>query len=75
MMKRLAFRVETLRCEANEADVLDDLLAHEGVIAAELNFDDEMVAVSYDAGKTTKAALIDHLRFFGIVQAAATPVA
>lgn len=68
MMKRLALHVETLRCEAGEADVLDDLLAHEGVVAAEIDLDRETLSVAYDDRRTTKAALLDHLRFFGIVQ-------
>lgn len=66
-MKRLALRVDTLACEADESAVLDDLLAHEGVIAAEIDLDSETLAVSYDEGRTSKTALLDHIRFFGLV--------
>ena len=66
-MKRLALRVDTLACEADDSTVLDDLLAHEGVIAAEIDLVQERLSVAYDESKTTKAALMDHLRFFGIV--------
>lgn len=65
-MKRLALRVETLTCEADESEVLDELLAHDGVLAAEIDLDREMLDLAYDEQKTTKAALLDHLRFFGI---------
>lgn len=65
-MKRLAFRVDTLACEADEHTVLDDLLAHDGVIAAEIDLAKETLAVAYDEEKTTKSALLDHLRFFGL---------
>lgn len=74
-MKRLALYVETLRCEAAEDEILDDLLAHEGVIAAELDLEHETLHVSYDERRTTKDALLDHLRFFGIVQHVAAPAA
>lgn len=66
-MKRLALRVDTLACEADETTVLDDLLAHEGVIAAELDLERETISVAYDEERTTKSALLDHLRFFGLV--------
>lgn len=65
-MKRLALHVNTLGCEADESHVLDDLLAHEGVLAAEIDLSRETLAVSYDETRTTKSALLDHLRFFGI---------
>jgi hypothetical protein len=58
--------VETLGCEADESDVLDELLAHDGVLAAELDLARETLDVAYDEHKTTKSALLDHLRFFGI---------
>ncbi|HVM44551.1 MAG TPA: hypothetical protein VM582_01350 [Candidatus Thermoplasmatota archaeon] len=70
-MKRLALRVDTLACEADETTVLDDLLAHDGVIAAEIDLERETLSLAYDEHKTTKSALLDHLRFFGLV---ATPV-
>ena len=73
-MKRLALRVDTLACEADESTVLDDLLAHEGVIAAEIDLSRETLSVAYDEGRTTKTALLDHLRFFGLV-AVPTPMA
>ena len=66
-MKRLALHVDTLGCEADDSAVLDDLLAHEGVLAAEIDLTRDVLALSYDERKTTKAALVDHLRFFGIV--------
>lgn len=75
-MKRLALRVETMTCEADEADVLDELLAHEGVLAAELDLERETLDLAYDEGKTTRAALLDHLRFFGLaprIEAMARP--
>jgi hypothetical protein len=65
-MKRLALRVDTISCEADESDVLDELLAHEGVLAAELDLREETLRLSYDEQKTTKSALLDHLRFFGL---------
>lgn len=65
-MKRIAFRVDTLACEADESTVLDDLLAHDGVIAAEIDLARETLSLAYDEEKTTKSALLDHLRFFGI---------
>ena len=65
-MKRLALRVETLGCEADETVVLDDLLAHEGVLACEIDLARETLSVAYDERRTTKTALLDHLRFFGI---------
>lgn len=65
-MKRMALRVDTLSCEADESDVLDELLAHDGVLAAELDLQQETLRVSYDEHKTTKSALLDHLRFFGL---------
>lgn len=68
-MKRLALRVDTLACEADDSTVLDDLLAHDGVIAAEIDLAREMLSVAYDERRTTKTALLDHLRFFGIVVA------
>lgn len=65
-MKRLALHVDTLGCEADESVVIDDLLAHDGVLAAEIDLVQETLAVAYDERKTTKAALMDHIRFFGI---------
>lgn len=65
-MKRLALRVETLSCEADETVVLDELLAHEGVLAAQIDLQQETLDLAYDERRTSKAALIDHLRFFGI---------
>lgn len=65
-MKRLALHVDTLGCEADESQVLDELLAHEGVLAAEIDLSREMLSLAYDERKTTKSALLDHLRFFGI---------
>jgi hypothetical protein len=72
-MKRLAIHVDTLGCEADETLVLDDLLAHDGVLAAEIELSRETLAVAYDERKTTKAALLDHLRFFGLVAKQLTP--
>ena len=66
-MKRLAIHVDTLGCEADESLVLDDLLAHEGVLAAEIDLARETLAVAYDEHKTTKTALLEHLRFFGLI--------
>ena len=65
-MKRIALHVDTLGCEADETVVLDDLLAHEGVLAAEIDLARETLSVAYDERRTTKSALLDHLRFFGI---------
>lgn len=65
-MKKLALRVDTLSCEADESVVLDELLAHEGVLAAEIDLARETLAVAYDERKTTKTALLDHIRFFGL---------
>ncbi|HET6406233.1 MAG TPA: hypothetical protein VFH78_16485 [Candidatus Thermoplasmatota archaeon] len=65
-MKRLALRVDTLACEADETQVLDDLLAHDGVIAAEIDLVRETLSLAYDEHKTTKSEIMDHLRFFGI---------
>lgn len=66
-MKQIALHVDTLGFEADETTVLDDLLAHEGVIAAEIDLSRETLSVAYDERRTTKTALLDHLRFFGIV--------
>lgn len=74
-MKKLALTVETITCEADEGVVLDELLAHDGVLAAEIDLARETLAVSYDERKTTKAELLDHLRFFGLTPRAATVVA
>jgi len=74
-MKRLALRVDTLACEADDSTVLDDLLAHDGVIAAEIDLVKEKLSVAYDERRTTKTALLDHLRFFGIVAAPVAPFA
>ncbi len=65
-MKRIALRVDTLACEADDSTVLDDLLAHEGVIAAKLDLARETLSLAYDEARTSKTALIDHLRFFGL---------
>ena len=65
-MKKLALRMDTLGCEADESDVLDQLLAHDGVLAAEIDLQQETLAVAYDERRTTKTALLDHLRFFGL---------
>lgn len=65
-VKQLALRVDTLACEADESDVLDQLLAHDGVLAAEIDLRQERLAVAYDEQKTSKSALLDHLRFFGL---------
>jgi copper chaperone CopZ len=75
-MKRIALRVDTLSCEAQESDVLDELLAHDGVLAAQIDLARETLDVAYDERKTSKTALLDHLRFFGIAptgDAAARP--
>ena len=68
-MKRLALRVDTIACEADESTVLDDLLAHEGVIAAEIDLARETLSLAYDEARTTKTELLDHLRFFGLTPA------
>ena len=65
-MKRMSLRVDTIGCEADESDVLDELLAHDGVLAAEIDLQQETLALSYDEKKTTKSAHLDHLRFFGL---------
>ena len=65
-MKKLALRVDTLSCEADEHDVLDELLAHDGVLAAEIDLERETLRLAYDEEKTTKSALLDHIRFFGL---------
>jgi copper chaperone CopZ len=74
-MKRLALRVDTLGCEADESAVLDDLLAHEGVLAAEIDLAHDTLALSYDERRTTKTQLLDHIRFFGISPLGETMVA
>lgn len=66
MMKRLALQVETLGCEADESQVIEELLAHEGVLAAEIDLERETLALSYDEQRTSRSELIDHLRFFGL---------
>lgn len=65
-MKQIALDVDTLRCEADEADVLDELLAHHGVLAAEIDFPNERVHIAYDEAVVTKGELLGHLRFFGL---------
>ena len=74
-MKRLALNLETLGCEASEEDVLDELLAHEGVLAAEVDLAHERIAVAFDEERTSRTALLDHLRFFGIVPKPDRPLA
>ena len=66
-MKRMALSVETLGCEASEEDVLDELLAHDGVLACEVDLAHERIAVAFDEDRTSKSALLDHMRFFGLV--------
>jgi len=65
-MKQMSLRVDTLSCEADESIVLDELLAHDGVLAAEIDLQRETLALAYEERKTTKSALLDHLRFFGL---------
>lgn len=65
-MKRVALDVETLRCEADEAEVLDELLSREGIIAAEVDLENERVSVAFDDALTTKLDVINSLRFFGL---------
>lgn len=65
-MRKIALDVETLRCEANEEEVLDELLAQEGVLAAEIDLANERVAFAFDERVTSKMAVIDHLRFYGL---------
>ncbi len=65
-MKRVQLAIDTLACEADESIVLDELLAQEGVLAAELDFEAERLSVAYDEKVTTKSAVVDFLRFFGI---------
>lgn len=70
-MKTLSLHVETLGFEASENDVIDELLASDGVLAAQIDLEQETLDVSYDERKTTKTALIDQLRFFGLAPRAA----
>ena len=70
-MKTLSLHVETLGFEASENDVIDELLAQDGVLAAQIDLDQETLDVAYDERKTTKHALIDQLRFFGLAPRAA----
>ncbi len=65
-MKQVALNVETLRCEADEADVLDEILARDGVIAAEVDLRNERVSIAFDEMVVTKTELLSHLRFFGL---------
>lgn len=65
-MRKVALDVETLRCEANEEEVLDELLSMEGVLAAEIDLANEKLSFAYDERVTSKLALIDHLRFYGL---------
>ena len=67
-MKRIQLAIDTLACEADEAAVLDELLAQEGVLAAELDLENERLAVAFDEKRTSKTAVVDHLRFFGILE-------
>ncbi|MHB8584225.1 MAG: hypothetical protein ACYDDF_00095 [Thermoplasmatota archaeon] len=66
-MKRLQLAIDTLACEANEEQVLDELLAWDGVVAAEIDLHAERLALTYDEKLTDKGSLVDFLRFFGIV--------
>ena len=65
-MKRVDLSVETLRCEADESTVLDELLAREGVVAAEIDLARELVTLAYDEARVTRGELVDRLRFFGL---------
>jgi copper chaperone CopZ len=66
-MKRLQLAIDTLACEADEEQVLDELLAWDGVVAAEIDLQKEQMAVTFDEKVTDKGSLVDFLRFFGIV--------
>jgi len=68
-MKHMDVHVDTLACEASEADVVDGLLAAQGVLAASADFRSEHVAVSYDPSRVDEGALWDHLKFFGLTAA------
>lgn len=67
-MKRVQLAIDTLACEADEAVVLDELLAQDGVVAAEIDLENDRLAVSYDEKLTSKTAVVDFLRFFGILE-------
>lgn len=73
-MKRLQLAIDTLACEAAEDVVLDELLARDGILAAQLDLEHESLSVAYDEKLTTKSEVVDFLRFFGI-QPVARPVA
>ncbi|HVL49712.1 MAG TPA: heavy metal-associated domain-containing protein [Candidatus Thermoplasmatota archaeon] len=73
-MRRVALEVDTLRCEADEAAILDEVLAQEGVLAAEVDLASERVSLAFDEHVTTKAALLGHLRFFGLTPRPARPL-
>ncbi|MHB8604444.1 MAG: hypothetical protein ACYDCK_04245 [Thermoplasmatota archaeon] len=65
-MKRFSLAVETLRLEADESIVVDEMLAQDGVLACELDLANERVALAYDEDVTSKGDLLNTLRFFGL---------
>lgn len=66
-MRKVCLHVETLSCEADEEYVVEEILAQEGVLAAEVDFENEQVDVAFDESVTNRASVEQFLRFFGLV--------
>lgn len=65
-VKQVSLHVETLRCEAPEAEVVEQLLSQKGVVEADVDFDEERVRVAFDPDVTSADTLAEALDFFGL---------
>ncbi|HWG90510.1 MAG TPA: hypothetical protein VNZ52_06625 [Candidatus Thermoplasmatota archaeon] len=66
-MRKVSLHVETLACEADEEYVVEEILAQDGVLAAEVDLEREQIEVAYDEQVTNRASVEQFLRFFGLV--------
>ncbi len=65
-MQHVSFDVETLSCEASASDILDELLAHDGVTAARVDLEGERIVVSVDDAAAVPGSLEATLDFLGL---------
>ena len=68
-MRKLDLHVETLACEVDDAYLVEEVMAQEGVLAADVDLQAERVAISYDENLVSKASILQFLRFFGLTPA------
>lgn len=73
-MKQLALFVDTLRCEVDDALLVEEVMAVDGVIAVDVDLVKETIRLAYDDGKTSRDELMQFLGFFGL-RPSAHPVA